>query len=354
MIPQVSIIVPVYNARAYLPQCLASIQAQTFPDWECILVDDGSSDGSGDICDEISLRDARFRAIHQPNAGVSRARNAGIEAARGEHLFFCDADDAAHPLLLELALAQQKKDRDALVAWRHTSDRALWEQPSFGAGPFDVTDYPKRALLSCFYAGSFLNPPWNKLFSRKLVRDHGLRFDARLSYGEDLRFCMDYLRAWFSVCPQAHLCMLELPLYYYELGNSFSLTHAHQQSADRDFTGYCAAQLEQYARRRDVFAPLDQYPAADLLPIMTEPLNTIAYGLTKAPHPRQEIKALWDIPELREISRWHREHRVFNVHLFFLRLHWAGGVKWWHRVHEKRPDLFSLVYHLGYRSILRP
>ena len=90
--PEISIIVPVYKVERYLRQCLDSIEAQTFCNWECILVDDGSPDGSGAICDEYAARDSRFRVIHRPNGGLSAARNTGIRASVAPYIGFVDSD----------------------------------------------------------------------------------------------------------------------------------------------------------------------------------------------------------------------------------------------------------------------
>ena len=94
--PRFSIIIPVYNVAPYLRECLDSVVAQTFADWEAICVDDGSTDGSGAILDEYAAKDNRFRVIHQANAGVSAARNAALDVARGEWICFIDADDIWH------------------------------------------------------------------------------------------------------------------------------------------------------------------------------------------------------------------------------------------------------------------
>ena len=90
---KLAILIPVYNAEKYLRECLDSVLAQTFPDWEAICVDDGSTDGSGAILDEYAAKDGRFRVIHQKNAGVSAARNAALDVAKGEWVCFVDADD---------------------------------------------------------------------------------------------------------------------------------------------------------------------------------------------------------------------------------------------------------------------
>lgn len=100
--PTISIIVPVYNTALYLPKCLDSIAAQTFTDFEVLMIDDGSTDGSGEICDRYSQSDSRFIAIHQSNQGVSASRNNGLKQARGSYISFIDSDDYVHPQMLEL------------------------------------------------------------------------------------------------------------------------------------------------------------------------------------------------------------------------------------------------------------
>lgn len=99
--PTVSIIVPVYNVEKYLPACIDSILAQTFRDFELILVDDGSPDSCPALCDAAAEKDGRIRVIHQTNGGVSSARNFGLERAEGEYIGFVDADDSVAPVYLE-------------------------------------------------------------------------------------------------------------------------------------------------------------------------------------------------------------------------------------------------------------
>ena len=98
---QVSIIVPVYEVEKYIRKCIESIQAQTFSDFELILVDDGSKDASGRICDEYAKKDKRIRVIHKENKGVSAARNDGIKDSMGEYICFIDADDWIEKTMLE-------------------------------------------------------------------------------------------------------------------------------------------------------------------------------------------------------------------------------------------------------------
>ncbi len=98
--PAVSVIVPVYKVEPYLRRCVDSILAQTFTDFELILVDDGSPDNCGAICDEYAEKDSRVKVIHKKNGGVSSARNMGLDAARGEYIYFCDGDDYIEKELL--------------------------------------------------------------------------------------------------------------------------------------------------------------------------------------------------------------------------------------------------------------
>ena len=96
----ISIIIPVYNTAQYLDQCLESVLVQSYTDWECIVVDDGSTDNSGEICDKWGKRDSRFVILHQKNQGVSAARNKGLERCKGEYICFIDSDDWVEPTYL--------------------------------------------------------------------------------------------------------------------------------------------------------------------------------------------------------------------------------------------------------------
>lgn len=112
----VSIIIPVYNVEPYLEQCLSSVAAQSFSDWECIVVDDGSTDGSGAICDLWAKRDSRFRIVHQENAGVSAARNRGLELAQGKWINFIDSDDWVDTDYLKVMVDAASEDTQLIVS----------------------------------------------------------------------------------------------------------------------------------------------------------------------------------------------------------------------------------------------
>ena len=169
--PQISVIVPVYKVEKYLHECVDSILAQTFRDFELILVDDGSPDNCGAICDEYAAKDSRIRVIHQENQGLSGARNSGIDIARGEYITFVDSDDRIDRRYLEILIAAVKDGADVTVCrHREFSDEdhlTQWE----GECPFHCFD-PEAALIK-LYEGSAQVPvnAWGKLFRRKLIGD---------------------------------------------------------------------------------------------------------------------------------------------------------------------------------------
>lgn len=221
--PLVSVVIPVWGAEKFLPRCLASVSAQTLTDWECILVEDGSPDNSGAICDEWASRDSRFQVIHQPNGGISKARNTGLDAARGRYIAFCDNDDAMGPHELEYAVEQARLHPQRVPVWQYAIDWGAFEQSfSLPAAP-RLCDAVEMMLL--FTSRGIEVQPWNKLFDGDVIRKERLRFDERLgrleSMGEDKDFLDRYYGAFFSGRPGGYV-FFEQPLYYNERGNDNS------------------------------------------------------------------------------------------------------------------------------------
>lgn len=171
--PKISIIVPVYRVESYLDRCVRSICAQTFADFELILVDDGSPDNCPALCDAWAAKDARIRVIHQTNKGLSGARNSGIEAARGQYLSFVDSDDYVEPdMLQKLVTALETSGAQMAVCNLVYEDEngTRFEEPDFSA----VQD---RVLDPAAYWNEYFSPcevyytvAWNKLYRRELFR----------------------------------------------------------------------------------------------------------------------------------------------------------------------------------------
>lgn len=186
--PFISFIIPVYRVETYLPQCLDSIQKQTFTDWEMILVDDGSPDNSGSICDEYANKDRRIKVIHQKNQGVSIARNAGLDAARGEWIWFVDSDDYIADQSLSILYDIVSKiacdtvffgliDEYDGVVRNTTKDFS------------QLLNLKKSDFLSQFFC--YTNP--TMLFRRTVIEKHHIRFSEGVRMAEDLEFQYKYL-----------------------------------------------------------------------------------------------------------------------------------------------------------------
>ncbi len=210
MAPTVSIIVPVYNAEKTIGRCVDSILSQQYTDFELLLVDDGSTDSSGAICDSYTLADSRVQVIHKENTGVSDTRNIGISRAAGVYLQFLDSDDWITPDATKL-LVETARDHDCDLV---ISDfyRVVGERVS-RKGDIDED----RVLTREEYAAHMMEQPadfyygvlWNKLYRRDIVESHRLRMDPELSWCEDFMFNLEYIRH------AQRFYALQVPIYYY-------------------------------------------------------------------------------------------------------------------------------------------
>lgn len=201
---KISIIIPVYNAEEYLDRCLHSVLDQEYSSYEVILVDDGSTDSSPLICDRYSGTDPRFITLHQPNAGVSSARNAGINMAQGEYVMFLDSDDALLPYALE-NMMDGIGEEDVVVGGYGAFIEGV---PSKEVKPAAARSYKGNEYQKFFQENitrncELLDSPWAKLFKMKAIGD--TRFDVRLNYAEDKLFVFEVLSKSSSVLtvPQA-------------------------------------------------------------------------------------------------------------------------------------------------------
>ena len=195
---RISVIVPVFNAEPYLPRCLDSIISQSCTDFELLLIDDGSTDGSGIICDSYADRDGRIRVFHKENGGVSSARNLGIDNAQGEWLYFVDSDDELLPGGLRTLVDNISDDVDVAMGGFESADE-------FGNVTREATKsvnlrLSRKESVITLYRGQgccgyfFLGYTWQRLFRKSLVDRFSLRFDTSIAIKEDTLFVMQYLR----------------------------------------------------------------------------------------------------------------------------------------------------------------
>jgi len=214
--PVVSIVSPVYNVGKYLPAFIESVMDQTFIDWELLLVDDGSTDGSSEICDRYAVKDNRIRVIHKTNGGVSSARNAGIRESVGEWLMMPDPDDILLKDALQVLLSYTSEDVDLISAG--------YERNEFGKiVPEEKPSETKKVSVEKFVEEiSPLPQPrnldrycWNKLYRMSVIKENAVFFDVDLYFREDFL----YVYRFFSHC-SGNVQIISNKVYIYFMRNT--------------------------------------------------------------------------------------------------------------------------------------
>ena len=215
----ISVVMPCYNCEKALDRAITSLCAQTAEDWELIAVDDGSTDRTGAALDAWAGKDTRIQVLHQANGGVSRARNAGIAAAKGEWLAFLDADDELPEDALETLLALYTGKEDILCGaytMRCTDEGGREE-------PLACRDGDRQTVMeSLVRTDSALNPVYAKLYRRKLIQEKKLCLPVGVKIGEDVLFnlrAFDAAQAWR---------MTEKSVYFYDYGGDSAMTRANR------------------------------------------------------------------------------------------------------------------------------
>lgn len=193
--PKVSIIIPVYQTKNYLNRCIGSIVSQKFSDFEIILVDDGSTDGSAEVCDRWTERDGRVRVIHKRNEGVSIARNVGIQEAKGKYIQFVDSDDwLEDDYTGELVRVAEKTNCELVLAGysihKHGGIDTIIADESIGSPEKLIPTTHIAIQFMKLYKGLLLNSPFNKLYKKTYMQD---MFPDGVALGEDFIFNMGYL-----------------------------------------------------------------------------------------------------------------------------------------------------------------
>ena len=205
----ITVVVSVYNTGEYLEKCMDTLLAQTYKDYEIIIVDDGSTDGSSEICDEQGRRADNIRVYHKPNGGLSSARNFGIEHSRGDFIIFPDPDDWVDPRYLEGLMEIRERNKADLSVCGHwffeQGTDHLWNE-----GGKEIILDAAGALDHLMQPKSFCGYAWNKLYSMQVIKEHGLRFDTELGMAQDVHFAFRYLRLCKRVAYDP-----TTPLYHY-------------------------------------------------------------------------------------------------------------------------------------------
>lgn len=232
MAPLVTIIVPVYNMEKYVGRCIKSITEQTYGNLEIILVDDGSADKSGEICDKYAGKDRRIKVIHKTNGGVSAARNTALDAANGDYIAFVDADDVVLPNYIEDALYFAEKTGCELVIGGvvptcdvdikvpHIAPQRIRYTRYNGDDP-EIVNAFLSDMISLSDGGYVTKGLVAKLYAKKIIEDKN--FDLKMKIGEDAYFINTVLT------PDICICLVDAIWYYY-FNNVSSATHKYDPS----------------------------------------------------------------------------------------------------------------------------
>lgn len=193
----VSIIVPVYNAEKYLEYTVQSILRQTYPHFELLLVNDGSTDTSATLCDGYAAQDSRVRAIHKANEGVSATRNRGLDEATGDFIVFVDADDLIQKRMLQKMIAAVTTYHTDLAICGFERFWPKWKN-QFRISPYSLVIFQSRMELASVYNEPATNmfgvSIWAKMYRRSIIKENHIRFRLDTNYEEDCLFNLDYFR----------------------------------------------------------------------------------------------------------------------------------------------------------------
>jgi glycosyltransferase involved in cell wall biosynthesis len=223
----VSIIIPIYNAENYLNRCIKSVLNQTYKKIEVILVNDGSTDKSVDICNHFCSKDERIKVIHNQNKGVSATRNDGLKAANGEFIQFVDADDYVDINYTKHMLRNMKLNCDIVISGYNIEKMKDGNITIKKNTPSLKRDLSKKLFKENFgllFSESLINPVWNKIYKNEIIQKQRVLFSEEINMGEDLLFNLKY----FEHCQKINI--LSDHLYNYIDFGSDTLTRSYKKN----------------------------------------------------------------------------------------------------------------------------
>ena len=243
--PEVSVIVPVYNVAKYLRRCMDSLVGQTLREIEIICVDDGSTDGSGAILDEYAAKDPRVKVVHQANAGAGAARNAGLALARGEYLHFCDPDDwCDRRMFARLSVRAKRMRADIVLSPVFFCDAEtgrvirVWKPSRRPPDPFSGADIGHRLFRFSRHT------VWDKLFRRQFILDNGVSF-------QEIRRFNDMLFCDLALASAGRIAYAAVPGYHHRVARADGLQSGKLQRPELVLEPY--AELRRVLERRGLF-----------------------------------------------------------------------------------------------------
>ena len=251
----VSIIIPVYNVSNYLSSCIESIISQRYSDFECILVDDGSTDGSGMICDEYAKKDDRIRVFHKENGGVSSARNVGLDNARGVWAFFMDSDDLLPNGALEMLISRSFSNVDMVYGEIQKFDEVENCVEIINVdheGEITIDDALDAFIVSKKRSGDWHRYLFNRIYRMSIIKEFYLRFCTSIHYKEDGLFVVQYL----CRCVNKVFCISDIVYLYRQTSNgamgSLAASYNPKLLTNVDSHGLILQELKEYGASKDL------------------------------------------------------------------------------------------------------
>ncbi len=212
--PEISIIVPVYNSEKYIEKCLKSILSQTFFNIEIIVINDGSTDNTYQVCSKVANSDSRIKLIDRSNSGVSASRNYGLRIAKGKYIMFCDSDDYVDPKWCELMWNKITKHNNSYVVCGSITYNLDTENKQYllldkdkECSILEIDNY--YHIFNIGTSGSL----WNKIFDLSIIKENSIKFNEELSFAEDVLFNSEYIKYCNNII------FINLPLYIYCVRN---------------------------------------------------------------------------------------------------------------------------------------
>lgn len=290
----ISIIIPIYNTSLFLNQCIKSIIAQTYTDWECILINDGSTDNSGDICNSWSQKDKRIHVIHQRNSGVSVARNKGLDIAKGEFITFIDSDDWIDKFFLE-SMLKHSKGSDLVVSGliRNYINGTTEEYTPLKTEYFPINEHHVNKFVD-LNKKNLLYAPHEKLYRTDIINIYHIRFTIGCNYGEDLIFNYEYLQY------VENISTIDIALYHYRILENTLSTKLRYNQFENDYSQWLI--IKKFYEQRNLLNNSSlEYLYKRLWGIIYDGIFIYPY---LNPKPQNYIEKILKIPEIKNLKKY--------------------------------------------------
>lgn len=348
---KVSIIIPVYNTGNRLWKCVESLVEQTYKNKEILIIDDGSDKVCADICDALAKKYVEVSVFHYGNAGVSIARNRGIEKARGNYIYFADGDDYAEPGMLKCMVENMKSKNGQLVVTGYFLDIPARKKnhiytscrPQY-LSSITLSDLEEiKKEMVHLWDSSLMYNVWNKLFQEDIIRENKIRFPERKVFNEDRDFVRDYL---LNI---ERIVIVEECFYHYVREDAFATTGQYRPEM-LDIRKEEFHHLEDFFRQMEIYQnEAKEYVAREHFDRIAGTVENIFHcDMMKRKDIKQEIKRIIDDTDTQKALKYSkpRSKKMLLLHIMF-QMHNSELIYWAmffiYKIRIKNPELFYLL-----------